>query len=650
MEASDSESSWLCTRFVCCISVEIIIIYTFCLLAGFDFPPYLEECDQNLTVQTFERIFDEVLIGNEPTWHIRGIPEKKFYVHLHHFLKKWPVSRRTTKQAIGRFYLAIDPNFSQMRADNAYRKIEQLQDSTEIMSYGNKREELDSAQLRASSQQMEAMTLEHGTEYGNECVEMNSAQLRASSQEMEGLTLKYAQLRVKFEKSQKELRCARKALQEITSEKERLQNKCRVAKAKLKEETQNYAVLENMLTELHDENLDLASIIADLQELELENTSQECTTGNFSLQTKNGRKYSTSVRRLYYKLLSQQIPASNIAEIIKTVIRCLFPAIDTDSLILPKRSCADYMRKCELATVSSAHKATVFSECKSGKLQTDGTTKHQKKIGGIGINGMVVSVNELPDGSAESIIEDVSKELEKLRKTAHALNLPGADRINWTLFTSSTSDSAATQKRFNKLIESCRDDDARFGTAIPETLEIVESFCSMHLGVNLRQAFLSGMLSSAERHHPVEKFIYEVCKLLGRSGTPEYGCGVQFRDFIKLMIENADSMDEDSHEYYQVCAVVKLHRQVGSRYFVSANNAAKIYFLADSALAFLRYTGKDHGNKLEIEVFAKLENAQEMAQLRVDALLYYHVYADLMMLSKSKTLGKCVMDMNVHYF
>ena len=116
------------------------------------------------------------------------------------------------------------------------------------------------------------------------------------------------------------------------------------------------------------------------------------------------------------------------------------------------------------------------------------------------------------------------------------------------------------------------------------------------------------------------------------------------------MIENADSMDDDSHEYYQVCAVVKLHRQVGSCYFVSANNAAKIYFLADSALAFLRYTGKDHGNKLEIEVFAKLENAQEMAQLRVDALLYYHVYADLMMLSKSKTLGKCFMDMNVHYF
>lgn len=60
-----------------------------------------------------------------------------------------------------------------------------------------------------------------------------------------------------------------------------MQNKCRVAKAKLKEETLNYAVLENMFAELHDENLDLVSIIADLQELELESVSVECTTGDF---------------------------------------------------------------------------------------------------------------------------------------------------------------------------------------------------------------------------------------------------------------------------------------------------------------------------------------------------------------------------------
>ena len=85
------------------------------------------------------------------------------------------------------------------------------------------------------------------------------------------------------------------------------------------------------------------------------------------------------------------------------------------------------------------------------------------------------------------------------------------------------------------------------------------------------------------------------------------------------------------------CSTVNLHRQVGNRYFVSASNAARIYFLADAAVAFLKYTGKDCGNKLDMEVYAKLTNVQEMAQLRADALLYYHVYADLVMLSKSKS-------------
>ena len=59
---------------------------------------------------------------------------------------------------------------------------------------------------------------------------------------------------------------------------------------------------------------------------------------------------------------------------------------------------------------------------------------------------MVVSVNELADGTAQSIINDVSKELQKLQETAYALNIPNANQINWTLFTSSTSDCASTQE------------------------------------------------------------------------------------------------------------------------------------------------------------------------------------------------------------
>ena len=101
---------------------------------------------------------------------------------------------------------------------------------------------------------------------------------------------------------------------------------------------------------------------------------------------------------------------------------------------------------------------------------------------------------------------------------------------------------------------------------------------------------------------------------------------------------------------YELCAQVNLQRQVGSRYFVSANNAARIIFLAKAAVEFIRYTGKDSGNNLEVDVYTKLMNEDELSKLRADALLYYHVYADLVMLSKSKALNISVLDMNNHYF
>ena len=47
-------------------------------------------------------------------------------------------------------------------------------------------------------------------------------------------------------------------------------------------------------------------------------------------------------------------------------------------------------------------------------------------------------------------------------------------------------------------------------------------------------------------------------------------------------------------------------RQVGSRYFVTASNAAKI-FLKEAALHFLEFSGKSNGNRLEKDVYEKLK-------------------------------------------
>lgn len=102
--------------------------------------------------------------------------------------------------------------------------------------------------------------------------------------------------------------------------------------------------------------------------------------------------------------------------------------------------------------------------------------------------------------------------------------------------------------------------------------------------------------------------------------------------------------------YYQLCCSVGLDREVGNRYFVTASNARKILFLAKAAITFLEYTGRHKGNKLEKELYTKLQDPRQLVLLKADALMFVHVYADLVTLAKSRDLNKHVLDMNIHYF
>ena len=339
------------------------------------------------------------------------------------------------------------------------------------------------------------------------------------------------------------------------------------------------------------------------------------------------------------------------------------PNLDVEHLHLPKEKCAGYMRREELSTVCMAHKASAVSHhAKTGKLHlnTDGTTLQQRKLGGVAVNGMVMSVNQLPDGSADSVFEDVSRELSKLRETAHSLGLPNTDAINWSLIQTSTSDSAATQKRLNRLMEDRKKADVeKYGkTSADDVFVILENFCAMHLGVNLRKAFLLATKTSEQdscssrEYHPADVLVHECCKLIGKYGAPEYGCGVlSFPDFLDIVIADPDPNLKEDAGYYSYCKQVHgtLARQVGSRYFVTASNASKLFFLKNAIISFLEFTGKCNGNKLEKDIYEKLKHNQELVHLKLDGLMFYHVYADLMVLAKSNTLNKSALDMTYHY-
>ena len=101
-------------------------------------------------------------------------------------------------------------------------------------------------------------------------------------------------------------------------------------------------------------------------------------------------------------------------------------------------------------------KYVLFKQINAGQnlhINTDGTTKQQRNSTVLLFNSIVISVNEVPDETTETILNDINSRLEKSRNAAKDLGLPNHMSIKWSMFTSAISDNASTQAKFNKLIE-----------------------------------------------------------------------------------------------------------------------------------------------------------------------------------------------------
>lgn len=108
--------------------------------------------------------------------------------------------------------------------------------------------------------------------------------------------------------------------------------------------------------------------------------SDEASNGDFTIHTKEGRKYLNSIRELYYSLMSKGIAPDQVRSIVATVLGKLCPSINIASLKLPGKSCANYMRMGEMPTVSDVHKATSLTELNQGHFNSDGTTLNMHKL------------------------------------------------------------------------------------------------------------------------------------------------------------------------------------------------------------------------------------------------------------------------------
>jgi hypothetical protein len=183
----------------------------------------------------------------------------------------------------------------------------------------------------------------------------------------------------------------------------------------------------------------------------------------------------------------------------------------------------------------------------------------------------------------------------------------------------------------------------------------------MHLGVHLRTAAVKGMdlvLKNGSIHTTgciIDTCVHAVCKLLGHLGvSPEYGHGVTgFPEYLQRRIDELKEQLPQNLEtiaLFEQMQMCKFDRQIGSRYFVTARNAGRIIYIREMALAYLEEIHLVKKlNKLEDAVMKYLKNDDVNAQLKVDALLFDKIYADLMTLLKSNTMSKSLLDMNQHY-
>ena len=299
------------------------------------------------------------------------------------------------KVDIGKFYIAIDQHLKRKgsRPDSIYQFIENV----------------------VASSKASTDTITYGKDYT-----MNSLQTEVKS------------LTIQLQEKEEELKALREEMgvinKEYKSVTEIITQQQKKYATKLSVSKENDLACENSFFE----NFRLATLVEDLQkEILTQKVDSLYSTENensiaFCFQTMdNGKRYSPAIRELYYTLLADQVPPAKASKIVRAVLKCFIPSVNMDNLKLPSEGCAGYMRRQELNTVSMAHKATLITEqvalTEMLCLNSDGTTKSQKKINGVALNGLTISVNGVADGSADRIVEDISKEFKNLRDMVRAL-------------------------------------------------------------------------------------------------------------------------------------------------------------------------------------------------------------------------------------
>lgn len=128
---------------------------------------------------------------------------------------------------------------------------------------------------------------------------------------VEGMSQEFGELKKRYKLSQQKLQRTEQALRDVTNQHTKAKKSRDFTKNKLARRTQQYESLQSEYAQLYMENMDLS----ELNDQESQEKTRE------SIATKQGKSYAPEVRKLYYSLLADEVPASKIASTIRTVLK-----------------------------------------------------------------------------------------------------------------------------------------------------------------------------------------------------------------------------------------------------------------------------------------------------------------------------------------
>ena len=323
-----------------------------------------------------QKAFLQCLEGQQDMcWTLTQSVTVGFYRDLHHYLRHWPPSRSATKTTVGRLKFFINQQIKLGRmsscSDDVYMFVQRVADSSKLSSepmyYG----------IDNTVEQLKCVVA--GYQEDLDVMSQKVSKQKEALEEMKQFQIASTELA----SSRRTLSDVMNRLQKTTEQRDTARKQGSKIQEKLEAVNLDSVYCEDEMQAKNDDLADqIESLKGELCSFSVAGSAvvSEGPPGDikFCFETIEGRVYTTAVRELYYKLLSDQLPPAKISTTKKSVLKSFLPSLDVDKLKLPGESCASYMRREELTTVNLAHNAASLLESDSLNLNCDGTTLSQK--------------------------------------------------------------------------------------------------------------------------------------------------------------------------------------------------------------------------------------------------------------------------------